>query len=238
MWRAMASLLVLRDQANVIAPSRSRASDGLVGDVAHQQTNSDHNPHNVPGVGREMVTALDLTHDPAHGFNSYKFAETLRLDRDRRVKYVISNRRIFSSYTSGSRGPWTWGSYSGTDPHTNHVHVSVLDASISDTRTPWNLEGFDEDMTPSQQYVQHVMNYRLDAIIHMRPTNNVPEFTATDGTRFPAINEGNQLAAAITALSLGGLTPADLTALADRVADEVTHREATADRARADILDN
>ena len=238
MWRAMASLLVLRDQVNVIAPKRSRASDGLVGDVAHQQTNSDHNPHYVPGVGSNIVTALDLTHDPSGGFDSYKFAETLRRHRDRRIKYVISNRRIFSSYASGSRAPWTWGSYSGPDPHTNHVHVSVLDAPISDTRTPWNLEGFDVDMTPSQQYLQHVMNYRIDAILHMRPTCNIPAFTATDGSQFPAINEGNQLAAAINALALGGMTPDQITALADRIADEVTHREASADRARAAVLDN
>lgn len=141
-WRAMNSLLVLRNQANELAPNRSRASDGLVGDEAHQSTNSDHNPHNVPGVGAEMVTALDLTHDPAHGFDSYRFAEILRKRRDPRIKYVISNKRIFSSYASGSRPAWEWGPYSGVDPHTNHVHISVLDAKISDTTTKWNLEGF------------------------------------------------------------------------------------------------
>jgi hypothetical protein len=141
MWRAMASLLVLRDQVNALAPDRSRASDGLVGDAAHQATNSDHNPHYVPGVGYNIVTALDLTHDPVHGFDSYEYAEVLRTHRDRRIKYVISNHRIFSSYTSGSRPAWTWGPYKGVDPHTNHVHVSVLDSPISDTRTPWNLEG-------------------------------------------------------------------------------------------------
>jgi len=144
MWRAMASLLVLRDQVNQIAPRRSRSSDGLVGDTAHQSTSSDHNPHRVAGVGNEIVTALDLTHDPAHGFDSYKFAETLRHNRDRRVKYVISNHRIFSSYASGGRSAWAWGSYNGADPHVNHVHVSVLDAVVSDTRTSWNLEGFTE----------------------------------------------------------------------------------------------
>lgn len=141
MWRAMASLLVLRDQVNDLAPDRSRSSDGLVGDEAHQATNSDHNPHYVPGVGNDIVTALDLTHDPANGFDSYKFAEVLRTHRDRRIKYVISNHRIFSSYAGGSRPAWAWGPYSGTDPHTNHVHISVLDSPISDTRTPWNLEG-------------------------------------------------------------------------------------------------
>jgi hypothetical protein len=148
MWRAMASLLVLRNQVDVYAPHRSRASDGLVGDTSHQAGNSDHNPHYVAGVGSEIVTALDLTHDPAGGFDSYRFAEVLRQHRDPRIKYVISNRRIFSSYASGGRPAWTWGTYTGSsDPHTNHVHISVLDARISDTRTPWNLEGIDMPLT-------------------------------------------------------------------------------------------
>jgi hypothetical protein len=88
-----------------------------------------------------MVTALDLTHDPANGFDSYHFAEVLRTHRDNRTKYVISNKRIFSSYPSGDRAAWEWGTYTGKDPHTGHAHVSVLDAPVSDTSTPWNLEG-------------------------------------------------------------------------------------------------
>jgi hypothetical protein len=193
MWRAMASLLTLLDQVNAIAPGRSRASDGLKGDAAHQLEQSDHNPHDVEGVGRDIVTAEDLTHDPAGGFDSYAFAEVLRVNRDRRIKYVISNRRIFSSYASGSRAPWTWGSYSGADPHTNHVHISVLDAPISDTRTPWNLSGFEADMTPAQQYVQHVTNYRLDSICQLRPATVVPPFTATDGSVYKGFTEPNKL---------------------------------------------
>lgn len=141
-WRAMQSLLVLRDQANAAAPNRSTASDGLIGNPDHAARTSDHNPHFVAGVGNNIVTALDLTHDPAHGFDSYEFAETLRRNKDRRVKYVISNHRIFSSYAVAGYEPWTWRPYDGEDPHTGHVHASVLDALISDTRTPWNLEGF------------------------------------------------------------------------------------------------
>lgn len=142
MWRVIASLLVLRDQVDEIAPDRATGADGTIGDAAHQATNSDHNPHYVAGVGSEIVTALDLTHDPAGGFDSYVFAEILRVHRDRRIEYVISNRRIFSSYATSSRPAWAWGPYSGIDPHTGHVHVSALDAPISDTSTRWNLEGF------------------------------------------------------------------------------------------------
>ncbi len=150
MWRAMNSLLVLRDQVNAFAPNRLRGSDGLVGDAAHQATISDHNPHDVDGVGRDIVTALDLTHDPAGGFDSYRFAETLRRNRDRRIKYVISNGRMFSSYATSSYAPFAWRPYSGADQHKGHVHVSVLDAVISDTGTPWNLDGLGDNVSKAE----------------------------------------------------------------------------------------
>lgn len=140
-WRVFSSLLVLRDQANALAPNRAKGADGTICDTNHPTT-SDHCPHDVPGVGPEMVSALDLTHDPAGGFDSYRFAENLRSHRDKRIKYVISNHQMFSSYATSSYAAWTWRPYSGTDPHTNHVHISVLDAAISDDKTPWNLEGF------------------------------------------------------------------------------------------------
>jgi hypothetical protein len=150
-WRAMNSILVLRNQVNLIAPNRNKGADGTVCDQNHPTT-SDHCPHNVPGVGSEMVTALDLTHDPDGGFDSYKFAEVLRIHRDARIKYVISNKRMFSSYATSSYPAWTWRPYSGEDLHTNHVHVSVLDAPISDTSTLWDLEGFVTDPMWLEEY--------------------------------------------------------------------------------------
>lgn len=221
MWRTMNSLIVLRAQVNAIAPGRSKKSDGTICDDLHE-SDSDHCPHFVANVGAEMVTALDLTHDPTGGFDSYLFAEVLRIHRDQRIKYVISNRRKFSSYATSSYPAWTWRPYSGSDPHTNHVHISVLDAPISDTTTPWNLEGFASDMTPGQQYVLHVINYRIDAIIHMRPICNVPAYTASDGSKFPAITETNQLAVAVNQLlTTGGITPENIAEIATAVADAV-----------------
>lgn len=148
-WRPMNSLANLNDpkiglraQVNTIAPNRSKASDGLVGDENHEPT-SGHYPHYVAGVGDEIVTAWDCTNDPANGCDSRHLAETLRQHRDPRIRYVISERQIFSSYSTSSRPAWTWGPYSGDDPHENHAHIQVLDDPISDTTTPWDLEGFD-----------------------------------------------------------------------------------------------
>lgn len=148
-WRPMNSLARLDDpraglrgQVNAIAPLRSKASDGLVGDQNHETT-SGHYPHYVAGVGSEIVTAWDVTNDPDGGCDSFELCEVLRQHRDKRLRYVISNRQIFSSYPVGSRPAWTWGPYSGTtDPHINHGHIQVLDDPISDTSAPWNLEGF------------------------------------------------------------------------------------------------
>ena len=58
------SLEVLLKQVNAQAPGRSKVSDGGIGDEEHSSRASDHNP-NAAGV----VQALDLTHDPAGGFD-------------------------------------------------------------------------------------------------------------------------------------------------------------------------
>ena len=119
-WYVARSLNVLRDEINKSAPKRSKASDGALGDAQHQLRQSDHNPC----VGHEAVCARDITHDPKGGFDSYAFADWLRArcasGAEKRVKYIISNRRIASA------PGWAWRKYSGSNPHDKHVHVSVI----------------------------------------------------------------------------------------------------------------
>src|SRR4029077_9012543 len=103
------------DQINALHPGRRRDNDGTIGDTAHQARTSDHNPWVKDGaIG--VVTALDITHDPAHAVDTYAMAETVRRNRDRRIKYVISNRRIFSSQLHA----WEWHPYTGANPHDHH----------------------------------------------------------------------------------------------------------------------
>ena len=134
--RLAKSLITLIDQVDAQFPIRDRSSDGTIGDASHQAGTSDHNPD------REgVVRALDISHDPARGFDSYRFAENLRLGRDPRIKYVISNRKIFGDDGYAERNgakAWMWGAYHGASPHDMHVHVSVSakDALADDTR-PW-----------------------------------------------------------------------------------------------------
>lgn len=130
--RAKATAKIL-EQVDASAPGRSKTSDGWVGDSAHQATKSDHN-QNSAGV----VQAQDITHDPRGGFDSYRFAELLRTKQDGRLKYVISNRKIFAGNDGPS--PWKWRAYSGSNPHDHHVHISVEDASsLYDDDSPWDI---------------------------------------------------------------------------------------------------
>lgn len=134
-WRIAKALVRLREQVNALAPRRLKKSDGAIGDAAHATRNSDHNPWIVDG-GIGVVSAIDLTNDPAGGLSAEKLAEALRTARDGRVKYVIWNRRIFSSTTS----PWTWRPYTGASPHDKHIHISVrADKQHYDDDAPWPI---------------------------------------------------------------------------------------------------
>lgn len=125
-WRLANSLTTLRNQVNAAYPGRNKVSDGTIGDAAHSSRTSQHNP-NPAGV----VTAIDITHDPAHGVNGQTLADALITDS--RAWYVIFNRRI--RYHGGG-----WQAYSGSNPHTQHVHLSTKqDAGNYDNARNWPL---------------------------------------------------------------------------------------------------
>jgi peptidoglycan hydrolase-like protein with peptidoglycan-binding domain len=132
-WRVAHSLIKLRDQFNEQFPTRSKRDDGTIGDAAHASRSSDHNPW-VQDAGQGVVTAMDITHDPGSGVDTWEIAEFLRTQRDPRIKYVISNRRIFNSSN------WQWRKYTGSNPHSAHMHVSVQSTKGRyDSTANWTL---------------------------------------------------------------------------------------------------
>ena len=140
-WRVAKSLETLRLKLNELAPARSKASDGGIGDESHAKSNSDHNPWvDFDGV-RGVVTARDFTHDPAHGCDAGVLAEQIRASRDPRVKYIIWNRRIANSSSIGGAEPWAWRPYGGKNPHDHHVHISVQPVRAKyDSEQDWNIQ--------------------------------------------------------------------------------------------------
>lgn len=134
--RLAKSLVTLIDEVVAKFPNRNTRNDGTIGDTSHQHRRSDHNP-NLSLGGKGIVTALDITHDPAHGFDALAFAESLRLQQEPRIKYVIFNGRIFNS----KEHPWEWRNRDkGPGDHSEHVHISVVDdPKLYDDASPWNL---------------------------------------------------------------------------------------------------
>jgi hypothetical protein len=141
-WRVAKSLLRLREQVNSKFPGRSRASDGTIGDLHHCPGGSDHCPNIMDGV-IGVVAAMDITHDPAHGLDARAVAELLRLSKDPRIHYIISNSRIANFQALGGQLPFAWRPYNGANPHDKHFHISVRSGkdgpSGYDTTTDWPI---------------------------------------------------------------------------------------------------
>lgn len=143
-WRMAKSLgatgkLGLLGEINRSAPNRDKSSDGGIGDQRHRARKSDHNPCKC----HQVVCARDFTHDPDDGFDAHAFADWLadRLARglETRVKYVISRSRIASGPNQG-QPIGVWRPYTGTNPHNEHVHVSVRHGPERfDDDSPWGF---------------------------------------------------------------------------------------------------
>ena len=153
-WRLANSLKTLRAQLNALYPARSKASDGAIGDDAHAVVKSEHNP-NAAGV----VTAIDITHDPANGVDMNRIAEALIASNDPRIWYIIFNKRIWEGDV--------WLPYSGGNPHDKHLHISVNQAASKyDDARQWNLNLGGESMTEEDAKEA----YR--AVLHREPEND------------------------------------------------------------------
>jgi hypothetical protein len=146
--RPAASLLTLRDQVDKLYPGRNRASDGLIGDAAHQAVQSDHNP-NAQGI----VTAIDITHDPDHGLDIQKLATALVNSLDPRIKYIIANRQIWERGTG-------WHRYDGDNPHNKHLHLSVQ-GNVDDSKL-WNLKGGQMDEVQKLREQLDLITYKFN----------------------------------------------------------------------------
>lgn len=108
---------------------------GTIGDKPHQGEASDHNPSTAKH-DKGAVDAADFMIGKDFTFaNAQWLTNALVRFKDRRIGYIIWNGQIISSTVK----PWVWRKYTGKDPHTNHVHVSVNDLHETDS-TLWTLE--------------------------------------------------------------------------------------------------
>lgn len=154
-------------------PRRSTASDGTLGDTSHRASRSDHNP-DADGV----VLAFDLTHSPGEGCDAHRLVRLAVARRDPRIKYVISQGRIWSS----ARAAEGWRTYSGSNRHDKHAHVSVHKRYADDTRPWWAntppKPAEEDDMTPEQAKQLKEVHQMLTALVRPRRSDKVDHDTS------------------------------------------------------------
>ncbi len=134
-WRVCPALAVLANQVDARFPTRSKLSDGTIGDAAHRSRKSDHNPD-----PDESVNARDWTDDPSVGFSVKQFAAELIAADDARLRYMILGQKIWL------RGVG-WTRYGGA--FHRHLHTSIYhDERENDTRA-WKIPMLGAPVDPS-----------------------------------------------------------------------------------------
>ncbi len=120
-WRVQGNLKVITADIKKVCPQATVYS---VGDASHQSRASDHNPWNW-GYGI-VVSAIDVM--IRNGFTKTDAANLVKALKGRSdIQYIIYNRTIWSA-------SWGWKAraYRGSDPHTDHVHVSAKHTRAAD----------------------------------------------------------------------------------------------------------
>ena len=138
----------LRDQIDARFPKRDTASDGWIGDAAHADRDSDHNPDKWG-----IVHAIDVDKDFGAPGAPDKFVTQLlayaKAGKDGgRLKYVIYEGRIASG-TFASKF-WKWRPYTGANAHTKHIHISFTPRSDRDA-SQWRLPILEIPKAPAKK---------------------------------------------------------------------------------------
>ncbi len=153
-WAVPPSLRQLLVQVDEAYPLRHGA-DGTVAGQGHylNSPKSDHTPDK-----NGWVRAGDIGEVTEN--DAFDVAEAVRLSQDPRIKYVIHESRIYSSYNHPNGLPFTWRSYYGSNRHLQHVHFSLLRIN-QHSLLSWNIGsgGGEENMAAVQVIdVQRALN--------------------------------------------------------------------------------
>lgn len=177
--RLAPSLVRLRDEIDRRWPGRDTASDGWIGNAAHQSGVTDldgdgdadaddaarKSQHNPDSDG--IVRAIDVDRN---GVDPAAIIDAVRSHPA--AWYVIFDRRIYSVTNR-----WEPRPYAGPDPHTGHLHISILltTAAAVDAR-PW-FKGADMPLNSDD-----LLNVRKAVEIELKET--IPGLVAAEVRRY------------------------------------------------------
>lgn len=129
-WVLTTGLKTWRGEINEAAPDRDKESDGSVGDYAHAQGTSGHNPEESghaeynDGDSKNEVRAIDVDKDLRLALFSMEMLIQWLVTLGRSgvwlpFRYFIFNGRIWRKSTG-----WVTEKYNGSNPHDHHAHFS------------------------------------------------------------------------------------------------------------------
>lgn len=206
-WYLNRALTNWRNAVNAAYPNRDKTSDGTVGDLAHQATNSDHNP-DTDG----SVDAWDMDVDLRSGRDPQAIEELKKVfEAHPAARYWIHNRQIAHRSTG-----WKREYYSGASPHDHHVHWNS-EPSQENSNLPWVIKEDDLDATQAQMLKDIHTLAKTNASVSWATTNRTDALLSGNPAKYTidsvARTEENYIAKTLATVV------ADLTDLKDVVTD-------------------
>jgi hypothetical protein len=184
-WILVACLKRLFAEFDAIAPHRDHASDGSIGDTAHQHEVSDHNPDETGSVPihdadhTNEVHAIDVDVDLREPGLSMETVVQFLLARcrngaEKRLRYIIYNRRIWEADNG-----WKQRAYTGASAHTEHAHFSAsYDTGREASTASWHLEDIPVALTAAdKKWITDQFAAIANAVWnHSEPDPNNPDY--------------------------------------------------------------
>lgn len=131
-WVLTRGLNTVRAEFNTVFPGRDKASDGSVGDLAHQTGSSGHNPDRTgkaeykDGDAKDEVRAIDVDRDlvPGSSIDWMELVIQYLVKKARAGGYIPFRYIIYKGRIWARSDGWQTRTYTGANKHDKHAHFS------------------------------------------------------------------------------------------------------------------